>query len=149
MVKSQRKSMKRNLLALVPVIASLGLAIAPPSLVLSQPGSPTSVEFDRENRLNLTPEQKAQIQSIQEAKREQMLGILTNEQKDKLKAGVQNGQRPPQVFASLNLTDDQKEQMKELMTAAKNEISQVLTPEQLQKLEEMRPNKKGRMPSPN
>jgi periplasmic protein CpxP/Spy len=141
--------MKRNLLALVPAIASLGIAIAPVSLVLSQPDFPTPGEVDKENRLNLTPEQKARLKSIREAKREEMLGILTNEQKDKLRAGVQNGQRPPQVFASLNLTDEQKEQMKEIMTSAKSEISEILTPEQLQKLEEMRSKKRGARLFPN
>ncbi|BAY09303.1 Spy/CpxP family protein refolding chaperone [Calothrix sp. NIES-2098] len=110
-------------------------------------------------QLGLTDAQKSQIEAIRRDTRTQMEGVLTQEQKDQIRAqfqarqaqrgqpqaGQQPGQRPKRGgFAALNLTDAQKTQMKQIMQSSQQKIQAVLTPEQRTKLQELRQNARAR-----
>ncbi|QIR40147.1 P pilus assembly/Cpx signaling pathway, periplasmic inhibitor/zinc-resistance associated protein [Tolypothrix sp. PCC 7910] len=116
-------------------------------------------------QLGLTDAQKTQIQQIRRDTRTQIEGILTQEQKDQLKAqfeqrqaqrgqrraqGAQRpqGQQPGEFgkrgFESLNLTEDQKTQIKQIMQTSQQKIQALLTPEQRTKLQQMRENARAR-----
>lgn len=83
-------------------------------------------------KLNLTDDQKTQLQKIHESTRQQLDGIFTSEQKEQMKTARQEHQKP-----DLNLTEEQKEKINAVRTEAKTQIDAVLTPEQRQQLKEM------------
>jgi Spy/CpxP family protein refolding chaperone len=133
-------------LKLIPVlVGALALAVTTTELAaLAQPVSKSPLllaqaqEPPRRERLELTEEQKAKIASIRSSTRSQIEAILTPEQREKLKAAMQNRQQRRQAFASLNLTPEQKTQMRQIRQSAKSQFEAVLTPEQLQKLQQNR-----------
>jgi Spy/CpxP family protein refolding chaperone len=133
-------------LKLIPVlVGALALAVTTTELAaLAQPVSKSPLllaqaqEPPRRERLELTEEQKAKIASIRSRTRSQIEAILTPEQREKLKAAMQNRQQRRQAFASLNLTPEQKTQMRQIRQSAKSQFEAVLTPEQLQKLQQNR-----------
>lgn len=83
-------------------------------------------------KLNLTDDQKAQLQKIHESTRQQLDGIFTSEQKEQMKTARQDHQKP-----DLNLSEDQKEKINAVRTEAKTQIDAILTPEQRQQLKDM------------
>lgn len=87
--------------------------------------------------LNLTNEQKTKLKGIQENYRSKMENILTDQQKNDLKAAQGQG-KGRQGMQSLNLTDAQKQQFKDLRQSQRQEIDNVLTAEQKQQLQKMR-----------
>ncbi|OUL37445.1 P pilus assembly/Cpx signaling pathway, periplasmic inhibitor/zinc-resistance associated protein [Nostoc sp. T09] len=109
-------------------------------------------------QLGLTDAQKSQIQAIRRDTRTQMEAVLTQEQRDQIKAqfqarqaqrgqrqaGQQPGQRPKGGFAALNLTEAQKAQMKQIMQSSQQKIQAVLTPEQQAKFQQLRENARAR-----
>lgn len=97
--------------------------------------------------LKLTSEQKTKIKEIQENYRSKIENILTNDQKNQLKAAREQGQEPRTLMQSLNLTDNQKQQLKTLRQSQRQELENVLTDEQKQQLQGMR-DKWQRMQKP-
>jgi periplasmic protein CpxP/Spy len=106
--------------------------------------------------LGLTEKQKADIQVIHRNTRTKIEGILTQEQKDKLKAAFaarqaqrpagqqgprQRGQGP---WKDLNLTEQQKAQMKQIRDSSKQQIEAILTPEQQAKLKQLHEQARSR-----
>lgn len=102
------------------------------------PAAGERAQKQQHNRLNLTPEQKEQMQRIKESSRQQMDGILTSEQKARLEAARANRENPRRVFESLNLTEDQKAQIEQIRQASKQQMEAILTPEQRQQMEQHR-----------
>ncbi|MBD2436683.1 Spy/CpxP family protein refolding chaperone [Nostoc sp. FACHB-110] len=112
--------------------------------------------------LGLTDAQKTRIQEIQRNTRSQLEGVLTQEQKDQLKAAFEarraqrqanQGQqrqpgertgRPGKDFAGLNLTEAQKTQIRQIRESSKQQIEAVLTSEQKAKLQQLRQNAQQR-----
>ena len=123
---------------------SLSLAHIPAALAQSNvPPAPPSAGDERgskqrQNWLNLTPEQKEQMQRIKESSRQEMENVLTSEQKARLEAARANRENPRRVFESLNLTEDQKAQMQQIREASKQQMDAILTPEQRQQMEQRR-----------
>lgn len=119
------------------------------------------------SRLNLTDEQKAQMQAIQTNTRNQIEAILTPDQKAKLQAAkearqaqrqagqgqgqrqARQGQRPQKGWANLDLTEQQKTQMRQIQETSRQQMLAVLNPQQRQQLEEMRQNMKTRFQQRN
>lgn len=133
----------------LPLLAgafSLSLSLAPIPAVLAQsniPPAPPAAGGERnpkqrQNWLNLTPEQQEQMQRIKESSRLEMENILTPEQKARLEAARANRENPRRVFESLNLTEDQKAQMQQIREASKQQMDAILTPEQRQQMEQRR-----------
>lgn len=84
-------------------------------------------------KLNLTPDQKAQIKQIRESAKQQTDAVLTSEQKTQLQQARQQHTKP-----QMNLSDDQKAQLKKIHESTESQINAVLTPQQQQQLQQMR-----------
>ncbi len=98
------------------------------------------------NKLNLTEDQKAQMQQIKESARADMQKIFTPEQLQKLEAAKASGEKKRGVWQSLNLTDAQKAEMKKVRESKKAQFEAILTDEQkaqMQEMKQMRQNRRG------
>jgi periplasmic protein CpxP/Spy len=105
--------------------------------------------------LNITEQQKSQLQAIREKTRSRIEAVLTDAQKQQLAATKQqkmaerqqrqeSGQNRGQakgkrgggkgMFESLNLSEQQKAQIKTIMQESRKEMSSVLTAEQKAKI---------------
>ncbi|MFB2894183.1 hypothetical protein ACE1CI_14830 [Aerosakkonemataceae cyanobacterium BLCC-F50] len=157
--------MNTKLIAVLGTTATLVMSTAWVNLAQAKPLSPTSEQQlilaqGKGNRLNLTDAQKTQMRQIREATRTQIENVLTQEQKDKLRAareqrrqqrgeqqaqqgGDRRGQRG-QVWASLNLTADQQAQIKRIREESRQKMQAVLTPEQQQQMQQMRQERQNR-----
>lgn len=101
-------------------------------LLLTQAQEPRGLE-----RLQLTQEQRAKMDEIRRNTRSQIEAILTPQQREQLKAAMQEPrQNKRQAFAALNLTPEQKAQMRQIRQSAKSQFKAVLTPEQLQQMQQ-------------
>ncbi len=92
---------------------------------------------DRFAALNLTQAQKDQIAQIRKESREQMKGIISQDQRDKYKAAIEAGKTRQEAKAAMNITDAQKAQMKSMKQATKAKIDATLTTEQRTQLQQM------------
>ena len=84
-------------------------------------------------KLNLTPDQRAQIKQIRQSAKQQIDAILTPEQKTQRQQARQQHTKPP-----MNLSADQKAQIKQIHESTESQINAVLTPQQQQELQQMR-----------
>ena len=157
--------MNTKLIAILGTTATLFMSTAWVNLAEAKPLSTTSdqqliLAQGKGNRLNLTDAQKTQMRQIREATRAQIESVLTQEQKDKLRAameqrrqqreqqqaqqgGERRGQRG-QVWASLNLTAEQQAQIKRIREESRQKMQAVLTPEQQQQMQQMRQERQNR-----
>jgi Spy/CpxP family protein refolding chaperone len=147
MVLSNTNNLGKNTmqLKLMPLLASaIALALTTtPLAVKAQPALsqlPTQTqETPGRQRLQLTQEQKAKMAEIRNNTRSQIEAILTPQQREQLKAAMQEpGQKQRQSFAALNLTPEQKTQMRQIRQSAKSQFEAVLTPEQRQQMQQNR-----------
>lgn len=96
------------------------------------------------NKLNLTENQKAQMQEIKKDARAEMREVLTPDQLQKLEAAKASGQKKRGVWRSLNLSDTQKAELKKIRQSKKARFEEILTEEQKAQLEEMKQNRRNR-----
>lgn len=113
------------------------------------PSSPTIVAQRQKrggwkDKLNLTEEQKAQMQQIKQSARAQMREVLTTEQLNKLEAAKASGQKKRGVWRSLNLTDAQKTELRAIKESKKAQFEAILDDEQKQQLQEMKQMRQNR-----
>jgi Spy/CpxP family protein refolding chaperone len=85
--------------------------------------------------LNLSTEQKQKIQAIMQGSANQIMAVLTPEQKTKLKQAADAKQPPDAVTAALNLTTEQKNKIQAIQVQEEKQIKAVLTPEQIKILQ--------------
>ncbi len=86
-------------------------------------------------KLNLTAEQKTQIEKIRAESRAKIAEVLTKEQKDQLAAAKKQGNKRD-AMRSLNLSDSQKTRMRAIEAETKQRINAILTPEQRQQMQQ-------------
>jgi len=142
---------------LMPMLAgAIALSVvATPFIVNAQSGmsdqaQPTNSRHQGKwDKLNLSDQQKAQLQQIKNDTRTQIEAVLTPQQLEQLKTARQNHQanqanQPGQghrgkhsAMAALNLTDAQKAKIKEIKDSQKARMQAILTPEQQQQLQQM------------
>ena len=136
------------ILAAIVTVGTAGAAFANiqsnsnDSVVVAQSQKREGKREGKFKRLNLTEDQKAQMQQIRESARAQMQEVLTPEQLEKLEAAKASGQKKREVFRSLNLTDAQKAEMKEIKESKKAQFEAILTDEQKAQLQEMKQNRR-------
>lgn len=119
-------SVSALLFTAAPVIpAFTNIAIAAPFYARGWDG-----KFEQ---LNLTDAQRAQIQQIREAARQQMDEVLTPAQREQMRIAREQRQKP-----NLNLSEEQKAKMRAIRENSRIQMEAVLTSEQKQKLQEMR-----------
>ena len=90
--------------------------------------------------LDLSPAQKTQLASIHESTRQQILAVLTPEQRTQLNAGTANEQNEHAFGRSLRgltLSAAQKTQIRAIHVAARQQMMAVLTPEQQARMQAM------------
>ena len=130
-------------IALSLSLASLpgGFAAAIPAFAQSTTPTTPRQNSQRQNFLNLTADQKAQMKQIRQTERTAIDNILTADQKAQLKAA--RGTRPANPtgekrggFAALNLTADQRTQIEAARRTARTQTDAILTPEQRQQMEQ-------------
>ncbi len=128
----------RNILAVSLLTLVLGVAI--PSY--AQPSSPISPEnLGKRPRLNLSDAQKAQMRALREKTRQEILAVLTPEQRSQVQSAMQSGQSWKQAMRSLNLNDAQRQKIREIRLSSRQQRLAILTPEQRAQLEQMRRNR--------
>ncbi|CAN1212996.1 hypothetical protein TUMEXPCC7403_22525 [Tumidithrix helvetica PCC 7403] len=131
-------------LAIAVLSLTLG-AVAIPSIVAAQsssiPSSQTTTQKhhrgDAWKQLNLTDAQKQQLKTLHENTKQQMQSVLTDDQRAKLAAAIQSGDRKG-AWKSLNLTTEQKQKIRDIRKSSKEQSLAILTPEQKAQLAQMR-----------
>lgn len=134
-------------------IATISLivgGVAAPSFTSAQTPAPNSPGVTRKHQrgdvwkeLNLTDTQKQQLKTIHENSRKRIQSVLTDEQRAKLEAARQSGDRK-EVMKSLNLTDAQKQQMRDIRKESREQTLAILTPEQRSKFEQLHSQRSGK-----
>lgn len=89
-------------------------------------------------RLNITPEQQAQMDAIKESARTQAEAVLTADQLASLEG--KTGRDRGRAMRDLDLSEEQRTQLQEIREESRAAADEVLTDEQQAQLEEMREN---------
>lgn len=139
---------------LMPIVAgAIALSVVATPLIIKAQAQTTNQaqparahHHGKWDRLNLSDQQKAQLQQIQKDTHTQIEAVLTPEQLEQLKTAKQNRQANQtgqarqgrhSMMAALNLTDDQKAKIKAIKEAQKARMQAILTPAQQQQLQQM------------
>lgn len=126
-------------LLLVPGAIALSLSFLPISPVVAQlENAPVVQKQGGWNKLNLTDAQKAQMKQMREQTKAQIEQILTPEQKAQLQSLKQSGGKMRGGWKSLNLSDAQKQQIRQIRENAKQSMQSILTEEQRNMLQQQR-----------
>ncbi|MBE9129141.1 MULTISPECIES: Spy/CpxP family protein refolding chaperone [unclassified Coleofasciculus] len=126
--------MKIKVLPLLASIAAIALTTAPMAVRAQPP-------FMEE--LNLTAEQKAQLEQIRESTDSQIEQILSPEQQQQFQTIRTERQRVRGAREALNLSDEQRDQMREIHQSAREQMQNVLTEEQRQQMREAMQSRRG------
>ncbi|MBE9100107.1 Spy/CpxP family protein refolding chaperone [Vacuolonema iberomarrocanum] len=94
--------------------------------------------------LDLTNEQRAELNQIREASREEMATVLNDEQQAAFRSGLAAGEPIPELLRSLDLSDDQRATLRTIVEDGLAEARDVLTPEQQAQIDELRESRRGR-----
>lgn len=146
--------------ALVLTVTAAPFAVQAQTSPAPQPGINTPKKGRGQGfwqQLNLTPQQQTRIREIKRNTRTQIEAVFTPEQKAQLQTAFQarreqraQGQRPQGLgknFANLNLTPEQRTRIQQIRESSKQQIEDVLTAEQRQKLQEFKNNAASRRQS--
>ena len=110
--------MKRRFLAILFGIIATVL-FANPLTALAQP-----------ENLNLTPEQKIQLEEVRVETKAEVKNILTAQQQEQFQTLTSQGQPKLEAIQQLNLSEDQKIQMRKIMQSLRQRMANILTREQ-------------------
>lgn len=135
--------MKIKFFSLLAVVTTVGITTTPVvaqihSSPLVKPNSVLAQNLPMEEELNLTVEQKEQLQQIQENTTWQIKSILNPQQQEQFQS-LRSDRDRSNLRASiqqLNLTNTQRSQIRAIVKSSRQEMSQVLTDEQKQVLQE-------------
>jgi periplasmic protein CpxP/Spy len=134
-------------LGIIPLSNTVLASPASPVLTISQASRPSSPPSpppqpaplpNLQEKLNLSPKQKEQIQTIQRKASTQILEALTPDQRTKLQQSYssKSGQPPKPGMGSLNLTQAQQKKISAIRESSIQQIQAVYTPEQRRILKE-------------
>ncbi len=111
-------------------------------LVIAQNPKPAPAPSNQQNPqpqgIQLSKPQRDKIEAIRTNARQQIEKIFTEQQRRQVKAGLEAGQSPQQVFSSVKFTPDQQKKIREVMQSSQAQIEAQLTPAQKQQLEQIR-----------
>lgn len=97
------------------------------------------------NKLNLTEQQKSQLQKLREDTQSRIIReVLTADQRSRYEAALQQGEKPRKIMKSLNLTSQQRTQMRTIHQESRQRMEQILTPEQLNQMRQRQQNRPQR-----
>ena len=123
--------MKRILqLGLVGLVATVAVLTAPFTVT-----SAIAQSFSILEELELTEDQKTQLQANFEERRAEINEILTDEQREQFQETYQESQDFRTAASAVDdLTEDQKESLQDVFQTTRQNLSEVLTDEQLSDL---------------
>ena len=104
----------------------------------NQPSSGQAQNKPRFAGVELTQQQKDQMEQIRRDTRAQIEQILTPQQREQFKTAMQNRQGGRAAFAAMNLSPEQQTQMRTIMQSSKSRAEAVLTVEQRQQIQKYR-----------
>jgi periplasmic protein CpxP/Spy len=108
-------------------------------LVIAQNQKPTPGQQNSQPQgIQLSKPQRDKIEAIRTNARQQIEKIFTEPQRRQVRAGLEAGQSPQQVFSSVKFTPDQQKKIREVMQSSQAQIEAQLTPAQKQQLEQIR-----------
>ncbi|NET38502.1 MAG: P pilus assembly/Cpx signaling pathway, periplasmic inhibitor/zinc-resistance associated protein [Cyanothece sp. SIO1E1] len=84
--------------------------------------------------LDLSEDQKDELEAIRTETRSQIEAILTSDQKLAFQAAIAEAQNPQEALQSLDLSAEQKDQLQAIKQSSRQQISSVLTAEQRRQL---------------
>uniref|UniRef100_B8HNY6 LTXXQ motif family protein n=1 Tax=Cyanothece sp. (strain PCC 7425 / ATCC 29141) TaxID=395961 RepID=B8HNY6_CYAP4 len=129
--------MKRTLIALLGVGALVLLSItAGISLAQTRLNPAKLKSFQILSDLNLSESQQNQLQQLRSATRGKIEALLTQEQKQRFWAALQQGEGVRAAIAAMNLNDQQKTELRDIFQSSRTQWATILTPAQKQKLQE-------------
>jgi Spy/CpxP family protein refolding chaperone len=82
--------------------------------------------------LNLTPQQKKEVDGMKANAERQVRAIMTPEQLKQFDANISAGKQGAAAYDGLNLSEEQKQKLNGVQTIILNQLLAILTPEQLQ-----------------
>ncbi len=91
----------------------------------TQPTKPAQQSGD----IQLTPEQKTQIEQIRNNVFKQVDQVLTKDQRTQIQTAIQSGKSQREAFAAV-ITPKQRTQLQQIMLSSQQQMEAVLTPEQ-------------------
>jgi len=121
----------------IPTLASADTGMTPVS------GTPQNAGAYRAQRgfaaLNLSDDQRQQIKALRRQAREQMMGLLTADQRAQVQSETAGGQNrnPMSALRNLNLSDDQRAHLRAIGKNTRKQILALLTPQQRQQFRAM------------
>ena len=121
-------------LKLMPILAGM-LAIAVVTTPLAVKAEPN---YQGKTALELTQQQRTQMEQIYRNTRSQMEAILTPEQKQRFQAALEQRQGMRAAIAAMNLSPQQQTQLRNIMQSARTQKDAILTSQQKQQLQEWR-----------
>lgn len=131
-------------LKLVPALAgALAFAvIAAPLAVKAQPGQsnqPVQPQVPNQPKpigVELTQQQKTQMNEIRRDTRARIEKLLTPQQQEQFKTALQSRQGGQAAFAAMKLSPEQQNQLQGILQSAQARAEAILTPEQRQQLQQ-------------
>ncbi|NWF58076.1 MAG: hypothetical protein HXY43_01835 [Fischerella sp.] len=140
--------MKLRNLSLIAGAIALSLSVIPQRSVQAEIAPKATLQLAQNQqqpqpqppRIELTDQQKTQLQQINAKVRSQVEQVLTPKQREQIKTAMQTGQPPQQAFAALNFTPQQKSQLQQIFVSMRQQQEAVLTPQQKQQLDQYRQN---------
>ncbi|MEA5593174.1 hypothetical protein [Rivularia sp. UHCC 0363] len=114
---------------LVSILTGAMVLIATTTVVQAQTTSLTQM-FPALSGVSLTPEQQTQLQQLSQLTLPEVENVLTDEQKSKFQAELQEGKGVRIALLSVNLSSQQQQQIRGILQTQKVQISKTLTPQQ-------------------
>ena len=112
--------------------AAIATVIAAPFTIAAA----TAQDFPLLEELDLTDEQREEIQAIRQERRSDIEAILTDEQQTQFREAYQESQDFRTAAAAIeNFTDDQKAEIRAVMRDSFEEVGAILTDEQREALQ--------------
>lgn len=142
-VEHEIKKVTRMKFRFTPILAgllALTVTAAPQYVAQAQSNQPNQSSPQQGQRpgpnVQLTEQQKARLAEIQRNTRTQIERILTPQQREQMKAAMQNRQNRKDGFAAMNLSSQQKTQLQTIIRSARSQSEAVLTPQQRQQIQQ-------------
>lgn len=122
--------------SVLPLAAEAQVNSSNQQIVAQAQGQQRQQRKDKLAGLNLTQAQQDEIAKIRKESKAQIKGVITPEQRAKLKAARQNNQDRRAARTAMNLSDAQKAKLKEIKQSSKARIRAVLNEQQRQQFDQ-------------
>lgn len=122
------------MIKVMPILAGmLAISVVTTPLAVKAGGN-----YQGKTGLELTQQQRTQMEQIHRNTRSQMEAILTPEQKQSFQAALEQRRGMRAAIAAMNLSPQQQTQLRNIMQSARTQKDAILTSEQKQQLQEWR-----------